>query len=81
MLGCSKGVAVLEDRAADEFNPNVAIEYGFMRALSRPTLLLADMAFRNVRANIVGILREPFDVTDIPGSVPPAIDKWVQELS
>jgi hypothetical protein len=81
MLGCSKGIAILEDRAANEFNPNVAIEYGYMRALNRPTLLLADIAFRNVRADIVGILREPFDVTDIQGSVPSAIDKWVRELS
>lgn len=81
MLGCSKGVAILEDRAANEFNPNVAIEYGFMRAMNRPTLLLADIAFRSVRADIVGILRESFDVTDIRGSVSPAIDKWVQELS
>ena len=42
MLCCKYGVAVLEDRLKDEFNPNVALEYGFMRALDKPVLLLAD---------------------------------------
>ncbi|WUH96826.1 hypothetical protein OHR68_25075 [Spirillospora sp. NBC_00431] len=78
MLCCSRGVAILEDRAADEFNPNVALEYGFMRALNKPTLLLADAGFRNLRADIVGTLRETFDLLDIETSIPPAIERWLR---
>lgn len=55
MLCCKYGVAVLEDIIADEFNPNVALEYGFMRALGKPTLLLKERRFKP-RADILGTL-------------------------
>jgi hypothetical protein len=42
MIGCKFGIAVLENILQDEFNPNVALEYGFMRALGKPTLLLKE---------------------------------------
>ena len=45
MQGCNNGIAVLEDRSANEFNPNVALEYGFMRALGKQVLLLKDRQF------------------------------------
>lgn len=80
MSCCSMGIAILEDRAADEFNPNVALEYGFIRALNKPTLLLADKGFRNLRADIVGTLREEFDLFDIEDSVPSAIQRWLRDL-
>ncbi len=80
MICCSKGIAILEDRGVDEFNPNVGIEYGFMRALNKQTVLLADVGFRNLRADIIGTLRGQFDLLDIEGSIPPAIDRWLNDL-
>ena len=80
MLCCKYGVAILEDRIANEFNPNVAIEYGFMRALNKPALLLADVGFHNLRADIIGTLRETFDITDIPGTIGAPIEKWLNEI-
>ena len=80
MLGCSRGIAILEDRVMNEFNPNVALEYGFMRALNKPCLLLADTGFHNLRADIIGTLRETFDITDIPGTVRRPVEKWLREL-
>jgi nucleoside 2-deoxyribosyltransferase len=80
MLSCKTGISILEDRIADEFNPNVALEYGFMRALDKPVLLLADVGFRNLRADIIGTLREQFDITDIAGTIRSPIEKWLKEL-
>ncbi len=80
MCCCKYGIAILEDRLSDEFNPNVAIEYGFMRALNKPTLLLADIGFRNLRADVVGTLREQFDITDIGRSIEQPIKTWISEL-
>jgi hypothetical protein len=80
MLCCRYGVAVLEDRVKDEFNPNVALEYGFMRALNKRVLLLADVGFRNLRADIVGTVRKEFDLTDISGTLTPAIEQWAHDL-
>ncbi|MDQ3660012.1 MAG: hypothetical protein M3454_02915 [Actinomycetota bacterium] len=81
MCCCKYGIAILEDRVANEFNPNVALEYGFMRALNKPTLLLVDEGFRSLRADIVGTLREPFDITDIEGTIEIPITTWLRELS
>ena len=80
MLCCKYGVAVLEDRAKDEFNPNVAMEYGFMRALDKRTLLLADRGFSNLRADIVGTVREQFDIADLAGTLAKTIDRWIVGL-
>ena len=80
MICCKYGIAILEDRIADEFNPNVALEYGFMRALNRPTLLLADIGFRNLRADVIGTLREKFDITDIKQTIQEPVEKWLREL-
>lgn len=81
MLCCRLGVAILEDRVANEFNPNVALEYGFMRGTNKPALLLADKAFRNLRADIFGTLRETFDLTDIETTVEPALKRWLTEIA
>ncbi|AEL27156.1 hypothetical protein [Cyclobacterium marinum] len=78
---CKYGIAILEDRIANEFNPNVALEYGYMRALNKPVLLLADTGFRNLRADIIGTLREQFDITDINGTIDKPILKWLKELN
>lgn len=80
-MHCSKyGIAILEDRISDEFNPNVALEYGFMRALNKPTLLLADVGFRNLRADVIGTLRETFDITDMESTLNTPIETWLREL-
>jgi hypothetical protein len=81
MICCKYGMAILEDRVVDEFNPNVAIEYGFMRALNKPTLLLGDEGFRSLRADIIGTLREQFDITNIKKTIRKPIEKWLKELN
>jgi hypothetical protein len=81
MLCCGQGIAILEDRARDEFNPNIALEYGFMRGLSKPALLLADKGFRNLRADVFGTLREEFDLLDLIGTVGPAVQRWAASLN
>jgi hypothetical protein len=80
MVCCQYGVAVLEDRAKDEFNPNVALEYGFMRALDKRVLLLTDRGFRNLRADILGTVREPFDITNLAGTLEAPIERWIHSL-
>jgi hypothetical protein len=79
MVGCKFGIAVLEDILQDEFNPNVALEYGFMRALGKPTLLLKEQRMRP-RADILGTLWEPFDILEIEKGITDAIRRWSRDL-
>lgn len=79
MFCCKYGIAILENILADEFNPNVALEYGFMRALGKPTLLLKEKRFKP-RADILGTLWEEFDILNLEKSVSSAIDRWFNDL-
>jgi hypothetical protein len=79
MIGCSRGIAVLEDIIEDEFNPNVALEYGFMRALGKPTLLLKEKRMKP-RADILGTIWEPFNMFEIETSIKAAIDRWSRDV-
>ena len=62
MLGCRFGLAVLEDRGANEMNPNVALEYGFMKAPNREVGLLREATFKHDRADLIGKLVKLFQI-------------------
>jgi CheY-like chemotaxis protein len=79
MFGCRYGVAILEDVIQEEFNPNVALEYGFLRGLGKPTLLLKERMF-HPRADIIGTLLEEFDILDIDASIESAIARWARDI-
>ena len=73
------GVAVLEGQVRREFNPNVALEYGFMRALDKRVLLLTEKNFKEIRADIGGVVRESFDARQ-PKSIAKAVGRWIRDL-
>jgi hypothetical protein len=81
MLGCKYGVAILEDRAAKELNPNVTLEYGFMKAFNKNVVLFRDINFNHDRADLIGKIAKPFEV-DTQGvlnkdSFRKAIEEWL----
>jgi hypothetical protein len=84
MLACRYGIAVLEDRAANELNPNVTLEYGFMKALNRPVALLRDLNFKHDRADLTGKLSKAFEI-DADGvlkqeTLQKATSDWLMDL-
>jgi hypothetical protein len=85
MLGSRYGIAVLESRYRDEFNPNVALEYGFMNALGRDVVLLTEENFKHRRADIVGTIGKTFqwsgDRRRMRRSIRAAIDSWMVDLA
>lgn len=42
LLGCAHGIAIIEDKFKKELNPNIAMEWGWMRAMDRPVLALKE---------------------------------------
>jgi hypothetical protein len=62
MFGCKFGLAILEDRGANEMNPNVALEYGFMKAMNRQMGLLRENSFQHDRADLTGKLARSFTI-------------------
>ena len=84
VVGSRYGIAVLEDRIAAELNPNVALEYGFMKALNRQVALVRDIRFKHDRADLTGKLAKPFEIDDQKrlnaASLRSAVQDWLLDL-
>ena len=77
MLGCSKGIAIVESMIKAELNPNVAMEWGWMRAMNKPVLFLAEKSFDLDRADWTGLIEHEF-LWDKPGAgIKAAVKKFL----
>ena len=64
LLGCKRGVAIVEDRYSPELNPNVMMEWGWMRGMGKRVFFLREKNFRHFRADLGDLLSEEFDWDD-----------------
>lgn len=78
MMGCRYGVCVFEEINIRKFNPNVPLEYGFMRAMNRQVLLLKDQAIEALPTDIVGKLYRPFNTYQIEETLEKELRKWAE---
>jgi hypothetical protein len=79
MLGSRYGIAILEDRVAEELNPNVALEYGFMKSLNRGVALFRDVNFKHDRADLTGKLAKSFEIDNSGELMKETLAKAVQD--
>lgn len=70
MLGCARGIAIVEDRFNPKLNPNVAMEWGWMRAMRRPVTYLVEKAVAVVPADVAGLIQSRFDWLDPQADIP-----------
>ncbi len=77
LLGCRRGVAIVEDRYKPELNPNVAMEWGWMRGLGRDVLYLVEQKFGQKRADWSGLIEHTFAWDDPAKEIVPAVHKWL----
>ena len=60
LLGCERGVAIVEDSYRSELNPNVALEWGWMKGVGRKVFFLVEQDFAHQRADWQGLLSQTF---------------------
>ncbi|HEU4556515.1 MAG TPA: hypothetical protein VFS20_01655 [Longimicrobium sp.] len=77
LLGCGRGIAIVEDRYTPELNPNVAMEWGWMTGMGRPVLFLRERNFQHERADWSGLLNETFDWDDPAPGIEHALDRFL----
>ncbi len=67
LLGCARGIAILESRYKPELNPNVAMEWGWMRGMGKEVFMLVEASFTYLRADWGGLLEHefPWDNPDV----------------
>jgi len=79
MHGCGAAIAIFERIEQEDFNPNVALEIGYMAALRKPVLLLKDRTLPVLQVDLIGKLYRPFDVFAPERTIPEQIDRWLAD--
>ena len=77
--GCGLGIAVFERTEAEEFNPNVSLELGFMMAMGKPICLLKDNALRTLPVDLAGKLYINLDLLAPGITIESALDRWLED--
>lgn len=78
LLGCRRGVAIVEDKYLPELNPNVAMEWGWMRGMGRSVLYLVEKDFKKQRADWGGLIESPFEWANPGPAITAAIAGWLK---
>jgi hypothetical protein len=79
MHGCGLGVAIFERIEADAFNPNVALEVGYMMAMDKPVCLLKDRTLPALHTDLIGYLYRSFNPLDAKSSILPQVTNWLSD--
>ena len=77
MLGCRRGIAIVQDKVKSELNPNVAIEWGWMLGLDRKVLYLVEKDFQQERADWKGMTKYEFEWANPAPDVDAAVKKFL----
>lgn len=77
--GCGFGIAIFERIEAEEFNPNVSLEVGYMLALRKPVCLLKDRTLKTLHTDLIGKLYKVFDPQGPHETIPKEISKWLSD--
>lgn len=70
MLACARGIAIVEDRFNPKLNPNVAMEWGWMRAMKKDILYLVEKGAKETPADIMGLIKGRFDWDNPEADIP-----------
>lgn len=79
IYGCRFGIAVFERLEEDDFNPNVSLEVGYMKALHKSVCLLKDRTLKTLNTDLIGKLYKTFDPQEPKDTIPPELEKWLSD--
>jgi hypothetical protein len=78
LLGCRRGIAIVEDKYLPELNPNVAMEWGWMRGMGRNVLYLVEKDFKKQRADWGGLIESTFDWANPGPDIKAGVKAWLK---
>lgn len=78
LLGCRRGIAIVEDKYLPELNPNVAMEWGWMRGMGRDVLYLVEKDFNKERADWGGLIGHQFDWANPGPGIKAEVQAWLK---
>jgi len=79
MHGCGFAIAVFERLLADDFNPNISLEVGYMIAQGKPVFFLKDQTLKSLQTDLVGKLYRNFDPQHPGKTIPIQLEGWLRD--
>lgn len=79
MYGSVAAIAVFDQINSREFNPNVALEVGFMFAQCKRVLLLKDVGIPVMPSDIIGKIYRSFNTYELQETITPQVEKWLSD--
>ena len=79
MHGCAFGIAVFERLEANDFNPNVSLEVGYMMASRKAVCLLKDKTLPTLHTDLVGKIYRTFDPQTPTATIPEQLRQWMDD--
>jgi hypothetical protein len=77
-LTCSRyGIAIFEDIDRRDFNPNVALELGYMMGRRKRCLILKEQRLPELPSDVIHRLYKPFDMFNVKSSVTREVARWI----
>lgn len=73
-------IIVFEKILEPDFNPNVALELGYMLAIGKECLILKDSSMKNLHSDVMGHLYESFDSYNIEETISTSLESWLMKL-
>jgi hypothetical protein len=80
LFGCRRAVAIIENKYKNELNPNVTMEWGWMRGMDKDVLYLVENEFSLVRADITGLIERRFPWDNPEADIQRHVREWLQPL-
>jgi nucleoside 2-deoxyribosyltransferase len=78
LYGCGLAVAVIEQIEEKTFNPNVALEIGYMLAQRKPVCFLKEKKLEALHSDLIGKLYRDFDSHALQ-TLTKEIQKWLDD--
>lgn len=79
LLACGRGIAIVESKHSQELNPNVTMEWGWMRGTERKVLFLVERSFDKTRADLSGLTRAEFEWDNPEAEINTAVEKFLKD--
>lgn len=77
LFGCERGIAIVEGKYKYELNPNVTMEWGWMRGMGKDVLYLVESTFDLARADLGGLLQDPFPWDAPEDAIRKSVRAWL----
>ena len=76
---CNVAVAVFDKNDQDNYNPNVAIEVGYMLSKGNKVCLLKDKKLPKLPTDLISKMYKEYDSDDVEGTLPEQLGLWIRD--